>query len=100
MIVRVFRARPRPGKEKALEDYYIQTAVPQLQAQKGVRWVNFGRPLERGQEEYVLVSVWESKEDLIAFAGANWRKPKLLANEVDFVQDQVVDHYEMVPVGG
>lgn len=98
MIIRVFRARPRPGKEKDLESYYTSTAVPELKNQKGVRWVNFGRPLEKGQQEYVLVSVWESKEALIAFAGANWRKPKLLANEVDFVQDQMVDHYELVPV--
>lgn len=100
MILRVFRARAKAGREKELESFLLSSAVPTIRQRKGCQSVYVGKPLELGLNEFILISTWQTKEDLIAFAGANWRKPVILPHEADVIEQGLVDHYEIVPTFG
>jgi heme-degrading monooxygenase HmoA len=92
-IIRVFRARVRPGKQAEFERFFRESALPYLRGRPGLLAQHVGRPLEPTAAEFVYVTVWEDLAALQAFAGEEWQAAHLLPEEVPLLQETLVDHY-------
>src|SRR5215469_5935479 len=94
MIIRVFRARLRPGKRAAYERLCRTVSLPLMRAQEGCLAVSIGQPTPQLPLELVVVSVWRDLEHLIAFVGGHWREAMIVPGEADLLEVARVEHYD------
>ena len=94
MILRVFRARLKPGARQAFEQLCYNVSIPLMRAQSGLITLHVGRPLPEQPDEFVLVSVWEDLDSLKAFVGDTWNHPLILPGEAMLVEETTVQHYD------
>ena len=94
MIVRVLRARIRPGKVGAFNAIFRQQ-VPLLKEQPGVVYVKLARRLQPdGGEDVVLFEEWQDAAALYAWVGPNLMEPRLVPGAKELIDELVVAHYE------
>ncbi len=93
MIIRVFRARLRPGKRAAYERLCETMSLPIMRAQAGCLAVSIAESAPQRPEEFAVVSVWRDLEALQAFVGARWREALILPGEADLLEIARVEHY-------
>ncbi|MEZ5648847.1 MAG: antibiotic biosynthesis monooxygenase [Alphaproteobacteria bacterium] len=96
MIIRVFRARVVPGKEKEFEEKLRSVSIPLTKSQAGVSSVYAGGSLSSQKGEYVFISTWENLDDLKKFVGENWDKPYLPSTVAPLVAEAWVSHYQNI----
>lgn len=99
MILRLFRARPRPGQETAYMTFLTTQTLPFLKRQKGLRSVQIaqGHPTSGTAREVLILTVWESEAALRAAAGAKWEQGVIDEKaEAPLLQDSSCAHYETV----
>lgn len=94
MILRVFRARLKPGARQAFEKLCYDVSIPLLRAQPGLVTLHVGKSLPEHPDEFVLVSVWKDLESLKGFAGDTWDHPLILPGEAALVKETTVQHYD------
>ena len=94
MIVRVLRARIRPGKVGAFNVIFRQQ-VPLLKDQPGLVYVKLARRLQPdGGEDVVLFEEWQDAASLYAWVGPNLMEPRLVPGAKELIDELVVAHYE------
>ena len=94
MIVRVVRARIRPGKVGAFNAVFRQQ-VPLLKEQPGLLYVKLARRLQPdGGEDVVLFEEWQDASALYAWVGPNLMEPRLVPGAKELIDELVVAHYE------
>jgi hypothetical protein len=93
MIIRVFRATPRPGREADYERMIREDSTMLVQSRKGPVALYAGAGLEPGND-LVMVSVWEDEESVAAFVGPKWHSPVVLAGEEELVLQTEVANYQ------
>ena len=94
MIVRVLRARIRPGKVGAFNAIFRQQ-VPLLKDQPGMVYVKLARRLQPdGGEDVVLFEEWQDAASLYAWVGPNLMEPRLVPGAKELIDELVVAHYE------
>ena len=94
MIVRVLRARIRPGKVGAFNVVFRQQ-VPLLKEQPGLLYVKLARRLQPdGGEDVVLFEEWQDAASLYAWVGPNLMEPRLVPGARELIDELVVAHYE------
>jgi heme-degrading monooxygenase HmoA len=93
MIIRVFRATPRPEHAPAYEGMIRGDSTTLVESQKGLVALHVGRAMD-GSGELVMVSVWQDLESLQAFTGPDWQTPVALPGEQDLVERTTVANYE------
>jgi heme-degrading monooxygenase HmoA len=96
MIVRVFRARVRPGKQAEFEAKVRELSIPLVKAQRGLVAFYSGRPMKSSPDEFVMVTIWESMEHLQAFAGDDWDHSVIPEPERPLLKESFVHHYEVI----
>ncbi len=96
MIVRVFRARVRPGKSVEFESLVQQLSIPLVRKQKGLVAFYSGRPTGASKDEFVMVTVWRDLASLKAFAGDNWEAAVIPEDERPVLRQTFVHHYEVI----
>ncbi len=94
MLIRVFRARVRPGKQEEFERLVKET-IPTVRKHKGVLAVYAGRPIGSNSNEFTFVSVWRDLSDLKAFAGNDWDKAVMLPSELPLLEETFIHHFEI-----
>jgi len=94
MITRIFRAQVPSSLHGEFEEKFLSVSVPRVQAAKGLLSVSVGRPTRWAPEEYVMISVWRSEQDLVAFAGETWSQAVIPAGMEKYVSSCVVHLYE------
>jgi len=94
MIIRVFRARLKPGKRAAFDRLCRTVSVPLMRAQDGCLTVTIGEPSAQRPEIFVVVSVWRDMERLQAYFGEQWREAMILPGEADLLEVARVEHYD------
>ena len=92
MVIRVFRARLKPGKLAPFAQVYADYARPMMRAAPGCLAERAGPPAGR-RDEFVIVSVWRDLESLITFAGDTWREAMVLPGEAALLEVARVEHY-------
>jgi quinol monooxygenase YgiN len=94
MIIRVFRAVPRAGRESAYERLIRLDSVGLVRAQPGLVALYAGSAIDDGaQGEIVMVSVWEDQAAMEAFTGPDWQTPVALPDEDQLVASTTVTSY-------
>jgi heme-degrading monooxygenase HmoA len=98
MVVRVFRARIRPGKEGEFERFVLGTGVPLVTAQAGSQ-VTVGKSRWSDQPEFTVITHWDSIDALEAFAGKDWQQAVVEPEEEHMLAEVFCDHYEAIETG-
>jgi len=75
VIIRVFRARIRPGHNAEFEALLREVSIPLVARQDGLLACYVGRPIGANGDEFTMVSVWRDLEALQAFTGDAWERP-------------------------
>src|SRR5258708_28401325 len=94
MIIRVFRARLKPGMHPAYERLCREVSVPLMRALPGCQTTYIAPLSERRPHVFVFVWVWRDLESLRAFAGARWEQATILPGEADLMESVRVEHYD------
>lgn len=96
MIVRVFRARVRPGKHTEFETLVTRRSIPLVKKQKGLVAFYSGRPTGSSMDEFVMVTVWRDLASVKAFVGDDWEPAVIPDEERPILQESFVHHYEVI----
>lgn len=96
MVIRMFRARVRPGKREEFERFLRDTAVPLVSSQTGIVAQHLGRPFDEASDEFVYVTVWKDLDSLRRFAGENWQEAVIDPSEVELLRETFISHYEVI----
>ena len=111
MVIRVFRAHVQPGRQADFEAMARRLSVPLVRKQKGLLGFYAGRPLGhskdefaadilhivaivRAEDEFVMVTLWDSVESIRAFVGPDWEQAVVPEEERPVLLDSFVHHYE------
>lgn len=95
MFIRIFRARVPADLQHEFEQRFLSVSVPFVKAAKGFQSLSVGRPTRWQPDEYVMVSVWENEEALVAFAGDRWNQAVIPHGMEKYVSECLVHHYEI-----
>jgi heme-degrading monooxygenase HmoA len=95
MIVRVFRARVRPGMDNEFERMVRELSIPLVDRQRGLIARYSGRPVGGNATEFTMVSIWEDLDALKAFAGEDWEQSVVPEEERAVLAETFVHHYEL-----
>ncbi len=98
MIIRIFRAKVRPGKQAQFERMVEQLSIPLVQAQKGMLAFYPGQLITQHEHEFVLVTIWKDTESLKAFTGRNWLHTILPEEDLPVLEEIEVSGYEVFGV--
>jgi len=93
MIIRVFRARLKPGQLEAFTRVYEEYGQPMMRAAPGCLAQRAGPPAGR-HDEFVIVSVWQDLDSLKAFAGEAWQEAIILPGEAVLLVTASVQHFD------
>ena len=95
MIIRLFKARIRPGCSDAWREKVQAFSIPWLESQHGLLAYYPGQPISEDESEFSMTSVWVDMDALIAAVGENWQESVLLEDEARLVEECGVEHYEV-----
>ena len=98
MIMRVFQARVRPGKEKDFSDFFHGTAIPLMTSQDGCVQVLPGAARADSPRYFAFVMVWRDLGALQAFVGEDIASPHVDPAEAELVESRSITHYDLVEV--
>lgn len=93
VIMRIFRARVKPGRWADFDRLCREKSIPLMRSQPGLITLQVGRAMERQPNEFVLVSVWKDLASLKGFAGERWREAVILPGEAELVEEAGVQHF-------
>jgi heme-degrading monooxygenase HmoA len=95
VIIRVFRARAKPGKADELAQLAEEVSIPFVDGQPGLLARHTGRGVGATGDEFVMISVWESLDALKNMTGEDWENEVLPDGRLkDCIEDSSVEHYE------
>ena len=98
MIARTWRGSASGDNAVAYQRHFSDTVAPALQALPGQRGAYLLRREVGGRTEFLAVTLWDSREAIHAFAGADIGKahvePEARAVLAEF--DDFANHYEVV----
>ena len=98
MIARIWHGVTAAAKANTYLDYLNETGAPDLRATEGNRGVYVLRRLEGDQAHFVLISLWESTDAIIKFAGADIEIARYYPKDQEFLLElePMVTHYEVM----
>lgn len=94
VIIRVFRARLKPGRRSAFERLCREVTIPLMHAQQGCLTVRVGEPARAHPNIFVIVSLWQDLPGLKTFTGEHWQEATILPGEADLLEEVVVQHFD------
>src|SRR5262245_29056759 len=94
MIVRVFRARLKPGRRAAYQTLLARHGFPFLRAAPGMVALHVAGPHPERPDELVLTTVWQSLTDLRACAGERWQEVMVMPGEAELVEEMSACHFD------
>jgi len=97
MIIRIFSAKVHPGKQAEYESLLRDEAMPGLLEQHGLISLYVGVPIPETPYEFVIITLWQDRESLQAFAGQSWLKSFVLPGEEHLVMQSEVHCYNSIP---
>ena len=98
MVVRTWRGATRAADADAYVTYMEETGVSALAATRGNEGVQMWRRVEGDRAEFVVVSWWESREAIVAFAGEDIERAVFYPEDDRFLVErgETVTHYDVV----
>lgn len=97
MIVRVSRARIRPGKEQHVVDTLREAASQTAGPPQGLRGLVIARRASTNgtrTDQIVGITVWDDLDSLTSALGPTWAQPATMPGLEEFVEATEVEHFE------
>ena len=94
MIVRLYKAQIKNGRESEWEQVIQDVALPLMRKQSGLVDAFYTWDTWTGGREFVFVSLWRSLDDIKKFAGKDWDRPVIPDEEKPLLQSAKVEHFE------
>jgi len=95
MIIRIYRARPKPGMADELEQLIEEVSIPFVDRQPGLLARFTGRGIGSTGDELVMISVWESLERMKNMTGDDWENVVIPdQRERERIAENSVDHFQ------
>lgn len=98
-IVRVFKARARPGKEKELADKLAKTSPSVVKDKAGFLGYFAGGPARPDSRDFVFISMWRHFLALKEVFGDSWRESHLPPGYAELIEKHSIEHYELTDEG-
>ena len=97
MIARIWHGRTPVEKGDAYLEFLIERAVPDYKSVPGNKSVRILRRNDDGVTHFLIVTEWESRASIEAFAGLDIDVAKYYPEDKDFLLDfeRTVTHYEL-----
>jgi hypothetical protein len=94
VLIRLFRGVIREGAEERLLGELHDQVLPRLEAHPGVVSATLAVPVEGGAPHgYLLETWWRGVDDLIRFAGDDWRTPRVEPHEEECLVSVSAHHF-------
>lgn len=95
MIIRVFRAKPKPGKARELLELLKDVSIPFVDSQPGLLVRHTGKGVGATGGEIVMISLWESVDAMKTMTGENWESAVIPDTRIaERIEESSVSHYE------
>jgi len=94
MIIRLFHARVRPGKQAEFKKVLEILSLPNVQARRGMIAFYPGQPLGSGGDEFVLVTVWKNLKGMEAYSLDEWARTIIPEEALPLLSDWKMDSYK------
>jgi len=97
LIARTWHGRTAAIKADEYLKFLIERAIPDYQSIAGNRGVTILRRMQGAEAHFLILTLWESREAIEAFAGADIEKAKYYDEDQDFLLEfePSVTHYEV-----
>lgn len=98
MIVRMWRGWTAADRQDEYVDYLNRTGVRDLRATAGNRGVYvLHRPVEDERAEFVVLSLWDSRDAIVAFAGEDIEVARFYPEDDEFLvqREWTCAHYDV-----
>jgi len=97
MVIRVFRAKPRPGMADELAKLIEEVSIPFVDGQPGLLARHTGRGFGATGDEIVMISVWKNLDAMKNMTGENWEREVIPdEREAERIEECFVHHYESI----
>ncbi len=98
MIARTWIGRTRSEDFESYTQYVQQTGIDALRQTPGNRGAWLLRRLDGSEAEFEVISLWESRESIVAFAGDDLEKAVYYPEDERYLLAMApqVTHYEML----
>ncbi len=96
MIIRIFTATVPRELHEEFEAKFQAISVPLVKNYQGLVSLEIGRPSQWNPGEYIMVSRWETVQDLINFAGENWNQEHIPPGMEKYISTCSVSHFEQI----
>ena len=94
VLIRLFRGVIREGAHERLLRELHDGVLPRLETHPGVVSATLAVPLEGGvPHEYLLETQWRGVDDLVRFAGDDWRTPRVEPTEEECLVSVSAHHF-------
>lgn len=94
MIIRLFRARLKPGARAAYTRLCYETTIPMMQGQAGCQTAYVAPLLDESPDDFIVVSLWRDLASLRAFVGEAWMEAIIMPGEAELLETARVEHYD------
>lgn len=98
MIARTWHGRVRATDADAYHAYLLSTGVADLRATPGNRGVYVLRRIEGEEAHFVLMSLWDSRDAIRAFAGEDIERARYYPEDATYLLElePTVTHYDVM----
>ena|SRR5579862_4909704 len=93
-IVRVFRTRIVAAKRTEFEAKFSSVSVGSVSGAKGFVSASIYKPTQWAPDEYAMISHWQDRTSVEAFAGVEWNRAKIPQGMEHLIEECWVHHYE------
>jgi heme-degrading monooxygenase HmoA len=97
MIARTWHGVTAASRADEYLDFLIKRAIPDYQSIAGNRGVTILHRIQDAEAHFLILTLWESRAAIEAFAGVDTEKAKYYDEDRDFLLEfePIVTHYEV-----
>jgi hypothetical protein len=93
VLIRLFRGVIREGAHDRLLGVLHDQVLPRLEVHPGVTSTTLALAMEDSPDEYLVESHWRGVDELIRFAGDDWRAPRVEPAEEELLVSVSAHHF-------
>ena len=94
MLIRLFHAKVRPGKQADFKKVLELLSLPTVQSRKGMIAFYPGQPMGMHGEEFVLVTIWKDLKGMETYTLEEWAKTIVPEEALPLLEEWHVHGYK------
>ena len=94
-LVRLFKARAHPGKERELAEKLARTSPTVVKGKAGFLGYLTGGPSQANGRDFFFITIWRDFPALKEVFGDAWRESHLPPGYAELIEAHSIEHYEL-----